>query len=90
MLPIPFMFMGIGGYTYLEKDFDNLNKVSAPEDRTFLEQAGSILGGFISMVGMYLKILVMGFNGIPTVINYFLTFLKVLSGFILLMMFRGN
>lgn len=85
-LPIPMIYMNIGNYDYLrENDLSDLDKYEneRPSFLNFLNEIGY-------MVGIYLKLLFFTIPNAPALINYFLLFLKSLTGVFLFVMLRGN
>lgn len=81
ILPIPFMFLNIGGYDTI--DFTALEGIENPTIITYLAT-------FIKMVSIYFQIIFLWVFGMPIYINVFLWILRAISGFILLDSLRGN
>lgn len=80
-LPLPFMIMGVGGFENLD-----LTDLETQENPTFLNYLTLIW----SFVSIYFRILVIGFYGVPIYINLFIWLLKAITGFVLVLVLRGN
>lgn len=89
ILPFPFMFVNVGGFDTL--DFDKLKTSEKPATDvniiwTFFEYGR--IG--LTLLTVYLQILFIWVYGAPLFINIFLWFLRIMSGFVLLLILRGS
>ena len=83
LLPLPFMYMGIGGFT--ELNFKNLESIEKPDkDVGTLGTINEIAKVGISLVIIYFQIIFIWVFNMPLLVNIFLWFLRIISGLIFL------
>lgn len=88
LLPIPFMYLNIGGYSTL--NFDKLAEIESPQEVSWVESVGTFFSTAITLIGIYFQTMLLWINGVPMIINIFLWFLRIISGLSLLLILTGG
>lgn len=80
---LPLAFMLLGYHNYMRLDFEDT--IAKFENPTVF----NILGGFISLFGIYIKTFIMTIPDAPIVVNYILLFIKAVSVMIAIFILRS-
>lgn len=77
-LPLVFQFLGLSGYTNIKDSMTTIDSIEPPSN------ALTYITTFLSFLKYYFTTVFIWVAGMPTIINYFLWFLRLMSAFVLI------
>jgi hypothetical protein len=103
VLPIPLMLLN---YNSTDINFltDNINAITEPSIQTnsetttnwftsiqnFFGTIFNVLFSIFAIIGIFFKIMILGIDGTPPILNTFFIFLKFISAIVVFLLLRGD